>query len=304
MRVNVKKIAKLTGHTDPIYALDKGTEEHRIYSAGADKVIAQWNLETLRHDKSIATFPSALYSICHIPEKQLLLGGTSNGQVYILDLAGKERIRILENHSSQVFNIRYSLETNRVFTVGGDGMLMVYSLDDFALIKMEKLCDEIVRDIDFNYVSSEIAVGSGDGSIRVFDLETLKEKKVFIGHERSSNVVRFSPDGRFLLTGGRDAHLNIWQVGNYELVKSIPAHEWAIYDIVFSPDSNLFATASRDKTVKVWDNNTYELLKVLDNENYNGHQFSVNKLIWHTYKNYLISAGDDRSIILWEIIQN
>ena len=304
MKVNIKKTAKLTGHTDSIYALDKGTEEHLIYSAGADKVIAQWNLDTLRHDKSIATFPSPIYSICYIPEKQLLLGGTSTGSVYILDLAGKERIRILENHSSQVFNIRYSLETNQVFTVGGDGMLVVYSLDDFALIKNVKLCDEIVRDIDFNYVSSEIAVGSGDGSIRIFDLKTLKEKKTFVGHELSANVVRFSSDGRFLLTGGRDAHLNIWQVGSYELVKSIPAHEWAIYDIAFSPDSNLFATASRDKTVKVWDANTYQLLEVLDKENYDGHQFSVNKLIWSNYNNYLISAGDDRCIILWEIEQN
>jgi len=31
------------------------------------------------------------------------------------------------------------------------------------------------------------------------------------------------------------------------------------------------------------------------------HQNSVNKLIWSTYNNYLISAGDDRAIMIWEI---
>ncbi len=173
-----------------------------------------------------------------------------------------------------------------------------------TLSKIVKLCDEKVRNIDFNYQTSEIAVASGDGNIRIFDLKTLLEKKVFVGHQLSSNVVRFSPDGKLLLTGGRDAHLNIWQVENYELIKSIPAHEWAIYDIAYSPDSNLFATASRDKTLKIWDSKTFQLLKVINKEGYDGHQFSVNKLLWSTFYNYLISAGDDRDIIIWEVNQD
>jgi WD40 repeat protein len=95
--------------------------------------------------------------------------------------------------------------------------------------------------------------------------------------------------------------LNIWQVGDYELLKSIPAHPWAIYDIAYSPDSNLFATASRDKTLKIWDSKTFQPLEVIDKENYDGHQFSVNKLIWSSHNNYLISAGDDKAIMVWEI---
>jgi WD repeat-containing protein 61 len=85
------------------------------------------------------------------------------------------------------------------------------------------------------------------------------------------------------------------------IIKSIPAHEWAIYDIAYSPNSKLFATASRDKTIKIWDSKTFELLKVINKEKDRGHLNSVNKLIWSTYNNYLISAGDDRAIIIWEI---
>ena len=135
---------------------------------------------------------------------------------------------------------------------------------------------------------------------RIFDKKTLQEKKNFIGHQLSSNIVRFSPDGKFLLTGGRGVNLNIWQVSDYK-IKSIPAHEWAIYDIVYSPDSNLLDTASRDKTLKIWDSKKFELLKVINKDNYDGHLNSVNKLTWSTYNNYLISAGEDRAIIIWEI---
>lgn len=93
----------------------------------------------------------------------------------------------------------------------------------------------------------------------------------------------------------------IWISGISVIIKSIPAHEWAIYDIAYSPNSKLFATASRDKTIKIWDSKTFELLKVINKEKDRGHLNSVNKLIWSTYNNYLISAGDDRAIIIWEI---
>jgi WD40 repeat protein len=171
---------------------------------------------------------------------------------------------------------------------------------------MKKLSLKKVRSIDFNDTTSEIAVALGDSNVLIFDLHTLEYKKDFIAHQLGekiigANIVRYSPDGKFLLTGGRDAYLNIWSVENYELIKSIPAHNWAIYDIVFSPDGSLLATASRDKTVKIWDAKTYQILKRITKENFEAHTHSVNKLIWSTYHNYLVSVGDDKLVMIREI---
>ena len=124
-----------------------------------------------------------------------------------------------------------------------------------------------------------------------------------MAHQSAVYVVRYSPDGKFILTGGKDAHLNIWNVENYELMKSIPAHNWAIYDIVFNPDASLFATASRDKTIKIWDAKTYELLKRITKTKFDGHTHSVNKLFWNTCPNYLVSVGDDKMIMVRDVIR-
>jgi WD40 repeat protein len=145
--------------------------------------------------------------------------------------------------------------------------------------------------------------------VLIFDLFTLEYKKDMIAHQLGekvvgANIVRYSPDSKFLLTGGRDAHLNIWSVENYELIKSIPAHNWAIYDIVFSPDGTLFATASRDKTIKIWDATSYQILKRITKENFEAHTHSVNKLIWSTYGNYLVSVGDDKMVMIREVNKN
>jgi WD40 repeat protein len=301
LSVDINHIATLTGHSGCVYAMDKGTSEHTIFTAGSDMFIALWNLETLQAEKFSASLPAAVYAICHIPEKKLLVVGTTTGSIHILDLEKKEEIKMLQHHTAPIFDIKYSLETNCFYTAGGDGNFAVCSLDTLSLIKIKKLSHEKVRSIDFNLVSSEVAVALGDCKILVFDLHTLNHKKDFIAHKLAANVVRYSPDGKFLLTGGRDAHLNIWQVGNYELVDSIPAHNWAIYDIAFNPDATLFATASRDKTIKIWNAKTFQLLKRITKENFDAHTHSVNKLLWSSYNNYLVSAGDDRMVMVREV---
>jgi WD40 repeat protein len=306
INIDVKHIATLTGHSGCVYAMDKGMSEHTVFTGGSDRFIALWNLETLQAEKFSAALPAPIYTICHIPEKNILLAGTTIGTIHVIDLEEKEEIKILQHHQAPVFDIKYSLKTNCFYTAGGDGNFAVCDLDTLSLLKMKKLSQKKVRSIDFNDTTSEVAVALGDSNILIFDLSTLEYKKDFIAHQLTekavgANIVRYSPDGKLLLTGGRDAHLNIWKVGDYELVKSIPAHNWAIYDIVFNPDTTLFATASRDKTVKIWDAKTYQILKRITKENFEAHTHSVNKLIWSTYHNYLVSVGDDKMVMIREV---
>jgi WD40 repeat protein len=57
-----------------------------------------------------------------------------------------------------------------------------------------------------------------------------------------------------------------------------------------------------DKTVKVWNTETQQLLKVIDRSRHAGHGTSVNKVLWSTHENQVISASDDRTISVWSII--
>jgi WD40 repeat protein len=103
-----------------------------------------------------------------------------------------------------------------------------------------------------------------------------------------------------LLSGGKDGFLNIWSCKNFELIKSLPAHNFALYGICFHPNENIFATASRDKSIKIWDAETIDVLAKLDAKK-GGHLNSVNRIYWSNYNNYLVSTGDDKTIIIWDI---
>jgi WD40 repeat protein len=56
-----------------------------------------------------------------------------------------------------------------------------------------------------------------------------------------------------------------------------------------------------DKTIKVWETESMTLLKVIDRSRHAGHTNSVNKVLWTNYENLLISCGDDKNIIVWDL---
>ena len=149
----------------------------------------------------------------------------------------------------------------------------------------------------------EIAVGYSDFSIRVFDLDDLKMKQEWKAHSNSVFTVRYTPDEKFLISGSRDARLKVWDAeAGYLQTAEVVAHLYAINHLDFSPNGKHFVTCSMDKSIKVWDAEKLKLLKVIDRARHAGHGTSVNKVLWTTYQDQLLSASDDRTISVWNLI--
>ena len=190
---------------------------------------------------------------------------------------------------------------DHVFTVGGGGKLTRWSAKERRSLESYHLANQSLRSVVFCEKRNELAIGASDHSIYILDAESLALKhRIERAHNNSVFALRFSPNGNLLFSGGRDAHLKVWNFDkNFGLVESLPAHLFTINDIVFHPRGHLFATASRDKTIKIWDAEKMQLLKVIEGLRDKGHFNSVNRLLWTDYEETLISASDDRSLILW-----
>lgn len=302
MSLRISKAAQLTGHTGAVYALENSPEKNNFYSGGSDGIVAQWDLANPDTGEPLARVNNVIYSLKLIAAKKLLLIGQDAGGIHVIDLATRKEIRLLQFHTAAVFDLNYAAHHDLLFSAAGNGTLAITGLTDFAAIKSIKLGNEKLRNIAINNSQTAIAIGCGDGSIAVFDLPALTLKKRWMAHKESFsvNALHYSADDSILFSGSRDAHLNIFDAkNNYSPVKSIPAHNYAIYSIVFSEDKKYFATASRDKTIKIWNADSLEILARLDKEKQDGHLNSVNKLLWKDET--LISASDDRSLIVWNV---
>lgn len=299
--LSLEKIAQLTGHNAAIYWLGAGSHPYSLLSAAGDGWLVEWDLRNPDLGQLIAKVETQAFSALSIAKGQSAVVGNMNGGIHWIDLKEPAKTKNISHHKKGVFAIQKV--GNHIYTAGGNGMITRWLLSTGKAQESIQLSQQSLRSIAFCPERNELAVGASDHHIYLFDATHFSLKKTLkSAHKNSVFSLRYSPNANYLLSGGRDAHLNVWDIENdYQLHSSRPAHLFTINDITYSPNGQYFATASRDKTLKIWDATTFELLKVAETIRDKGHLNSVNALYWSAYNNYLISAGDDRSIIVWRV---
>jgi WD40 repeat protein len=298
----VQKLHTFTGHQDCVYTLERAPEPQKFFSAGADGMVARWDLTKPELGELVAQVSSSVYALRYVPERNWLLIGHNFNSLEVLDLAGNAIVKTIPLPSAAIFDIQYAHSVNRTFVALGDGSLAVIDMEKLEVEKVIRLSEKSARCLALHPHKPEVALGLSDHRILILDLHTLGVKQALEGHTGSVFTVAYTPDGRYLLSGSRDAHLRVWEVENgYQEHTSIIAHLFTLNHIAFSPNGRLFATCSMDKSIKVWDAQTIKLLKVIDKARHAGHGTSVNKLFWSAHWNQLVSCSDDRSIAVWAL---
>ncbi|WP_259404409.1 WD40 repeat domain-containing protein [Hymenobacter sp. HSC-4F20] len=302
-RPHVQKLATLTGHRDCVYALAGTAGQETFYSAGADGLVAAWNVAAPEQDgELVAKVENSVYALLHLPERNLLVLGHNFQGIQVIDLAAKKLVYATALPATAIFAIVYSARQQRLYAGLADGTLAVLRADDFRVETLLRLSEKSLRCLALHEQRGELTVGGSDWRVRVLDAGSLRVKRVIEGATNSVFTAEYSPDGRYLLTAGRDAHLRIWDVAaGYQEHRSIVAHMFTINHLAFSPDAQLLATCSMDKSIKLWNAQSWELLRVVDRARHAGHGTSVNKLFWPGRQNRLVSCSDDRSLAVWQL---
>lgn len=299
-KFKIEKKAEFIGHHHPIYKIIAAPQEGRFFSGGGDKMIVEWEINDPSNGRLIATFHFTIYSLCLVTELQLLLAGTSEGGIHVIDLSNNKELKYFQFPGEGIFDIQYHAEKALVVASTSKGNLVFIDVKQLKVIRTLSVAEDKIRSIDFNTHLPYLYAGCSDTMVYVIDLLKYEVLQHYQAHQWACNAIYYQPGNDQLITGSKDAHIRIWDLKKTNaLIKNIPAHNYAIYQVAYNPSFKIYVTASRDKTIKLWDMEMNILIRI-NKEDFDGHINSVNTVCWLN-KNQFISAGDDRRIILWEV---
>lgn len=298
--MTVEKIAELTGHSNPIFALALSQKPGILFSGGNDKGVVEWSLKTNSFIKVMFPVAASIYAI-HCPESfPYLIAGLRSGQILVFDFNEQKVVKSLNHHLKPVFDIKSVNSKKELLIASEDGTVSIWSLDTLDLVHTIKVSHDTVRCISISPDEKQVALGCRDSHIVIYDLEDYTQIKTLKGHTMAVFSLQYSPLGDYLVSGSRDAQVKIWDTTTLELKENIAAHLFAVNHIAFHPTQPYFATASMDKTIKIWGSDDFKLYKIISREKgYASHQLSINKIAWDG--DNLISLSDDKRIIIWRI---
>lgn len=301
MKITVQKAHTFTGHSDCVYTLEPGATPSQFFSGAGDGMVVLWDLDRPNEGQLIARLPNSVYALHYHRDSDLLIAGHNHSGIHLLDWKSRTERASLQLTTTQVFAI--ASVDNLLLVGSGDGALTLVNLKTLQVVDTIRLSSKSLRAIVVNRELGEVALGYSDNRIRVVDMRDFQVKYDWEAHVGSVFALRYRQGTHDLISGARDARLKVWDArGGYALINEVVAHMYAINDLAFSPDGRFFVTGSMDKSIKVWSTETQQLLKVIDRSRHAGHGTSVNKVWWTPHENQVISASDDRTISVWNII--
>lgn len=298
----VEKIIETPTQGHPIYALEMGRSDNSVLTAGGSGKVGEWSLKSGQPEEIQVNVGQTIFSLCHMRAVGWLLIGRSDGGFHVVDIQQKQELRHFKVHQHGVFAIEHSPATGLFFTLGGSGTFAIWDANGPEHVRSIPLGRKKLRDVALSPDQSRVAVASGEARIHVMDTDMFNELFTLSAHDPGVNSVLFHPDGRHLISAGRDAHIRFWDLEDEgREVKAIPAHNFPIYKLAISPSGTYFASASRDKTAKLWDLRSGEILLRIDRVRFLGHSRSVNKVMWHSTEDKLMTTGDDGKLMVWNV---
>ena len=215
-----KHIATLKQHTKKISSILFTHEGKVLITAGYDKLICLWDMETFNliqkidHTSSDISPNDMIVAAAYDKYQTFIAIGFMNGSVGVYDIDFKQPLMLFEAHKDNLMNIAIS------------------PFDD------------------------SIATGSADNTAKIWVLhQHLAHRTTLSPHKSLVLALAFNPDGPILFTGSKDETIRAWDYKKGLLLYEIDAHKNTVFEISHHPTKSRFVSCSGEGLVCVWEYN-------------------------------------------------
>ncbi len=316
------------GHTAMVNELIFTPDGRELISAGNDKVIRVWDVETGELNRTLRGQVDQgdggiIYAAALSPNgRTLAVGGYlydgTNVWIRLFNLASGDVLGALKGHTNVIPALAFSPDGRYLASGSGDYTVRLWKIDKSgsALARIDKSEHVLkghtddVSGVAFTPLrfrrNTALATKTNDGERLVsasFD-NTLRLWRVsdgslirkMTGHTDNVFCVATSPDGRWIASGSFDHTIRLWNADTGEFVKILGKHNGHIATISFSPDSRRLVSVSKSGTkTRVWSVLGGELLRTFDK-----HDSTVVASAWHPDGELVATAGgSNNDIYVW-----
>ncbi len=204
-------------------------------------------------------------------------------------------IMSLNEHSSSVFSLAYSLDGKYLASASFDRTVILWNADTGDKIFTLEGHNNSVDSVAISPDGQHLALGDRDSIIKVWDIARGKESLSLSEHSSWINSLAFSPDASRLVSGSMDGTIKFWNAESGEELLTLDRHASQVNSVAFSPDGRMLASGSRDATLKIWDAETGEIIFT-----FSGNDDTVHSLAFSPDNKRL--ATGSRKVTIWDAV--
>jgi WD40 repeat protein/serine/threonine protein kinase len=288
---------EFTGHTGPVRHVVLTADGRFALSAGEDKTIRRFSLESGRCLHTLRGHKGPVHSLALSPSGLHLLSGGADGTVKYWAVTSGQCLLTLTGHRAEVFSVAFA-GAGRYALSGSENYVKTWDLQTGQC--MRTLQGNMVRAIATSGDGKHAVWASGASVFGYYDLASGECLGALEGHEALQTCVAVSRDGLFALSGDKNGTVKYWLLKTGRALSTLPPHQGPVWGIGFSACGRFAFSAGGDGAVKTW-----ELPTARTSHTFQGHKQAALSAAMSANGRYLISSGEDGALILrrlvWEL---
>ncbi len=294
--------ALLSGHTELVTSIEYSPDGKTLASGSLDWTIRLWDMENLKHIKTLQGHKGAVNSVVYSPDGKTLASGGDDG-IYTWDVKNWQHQKLYKNVFTEITSVVYSPDGNTLIGSSKKGNLHVW--DTLKQQKIEMLNAHKRHGSPKEYLDYMMSVAFSadgktlaswcDGKMRIWNIDNRKLKSFAIQSKSSIYSLAFSKNNSTIVTGSHDGKLNLWDKTTGEHKRTLEGHTDKVTSVVYSPDGNIFATASLDGNIRLWG-----AVSQLPKRIFTGHIHSFNFLTFSPNGKTLACMNKRGDVSVWD----
>jgi len=287
--------------TELINGVAFSADGKKIASAGDNGVVKVYDFTSGKVLLSLGKDLQSADAVAFSPDGKFLAaavmaGGRRGHAVQIWDLANGQLVQDMREHTQQINDLAFSPDGNRIASVGNDNSLRIWNVKYGTLETTQKETKNNLLALAYSPDGKKIvATENWDGKIQMWDAVNVRLVRSIKGHADWVLCVAYSPNGKEFVTGSRDGSVYAWDAESGARLRVLRDPELdPVNSVAYSPDGRYVMAATQSRHILSWQGTGGKLFNF-----YAGHDLSVTSLAISSSGKYLVSAGLDGTIRVW-----
>ncbi|XP_041659020.1 telomerase protein component 1-like [Cheilinus undulatus] len=241
----------------------------------------------------VSTFSSEPTCLVMSPDKELMVVGTGQGTLHVINIETKQEVKSLVSSCDGISSCVF-LKDGRLATTSYDGQIEIWDIGSSCRTALIDAHTNTITASDITADKKNLATVSLDFKLKVWS--SAKGNEVAVFHSQSPlNCVNFDPEGHLLAAGCWNGNVIIWNWLRNKVITSLSGHKRSVRSLSFAPSSSsMLCSGSVCGEVRVWSVPTSTCVGC-----FQAHSGATEALTFLERGSMLLSAGSDNMLQLW-----